>query len=263
MSRHRHRPRHDRQRPGGAAGGTLALYGIHAVEAALLNPRRAIQRLLVTDNAAERLAKAIASRGIAAIAAEPKDIDRELPAGSVHQGALATVLPLDVPALADLAPGEANGPDPILIVLDQVTDPHNAGAILRTAAAFGAAGLVMTDRNSPPLASALAKAASGGLEHVPVVQVTNLARALEELAELGFFRIGLDGAAADALETGDLNGPTALILGAEDSGMRRLTRESCDRLARLATMGPIRSLNVSNAAAIALHTVRLVRSLRG
>ena len=140
-----------------------------------------------------------------------------------------------------------------------MTDPHNVGAIIRSAAVFGASGLVMTRRNAPELSGVLAKAASGALEHVPAVLVTNLARAMEELADNGLQRIGLDGEADGLIEDADLSGPVALILGSEGRGLRRLTREGCDRLCRIGATGAIASLNVSNAAAVAMHTVALRR----
>jgi 23S rRNA (guanosine2251-2'-O)-methyltransferase len=240
----------ERRGAGGAGDGLVQIFGIHAVEAALGNARRAIRRLHLTDNAEHRLQAALAARQIAHERVLPRDLDRRLGADTVHQGALAEAEPLPEPELAELAAGAAGRP---LLVLDHVTDPHNVGAILRSAAAFGAAGLVMTRRHSPPLDGTLAKSASGALEHVPVALVQNLARAVAELKEAGFTVVGLDGAATERLEAAALPGQLALVLGAEGKGLRQLTRESCDRLARIATDGTLSSLNVSNAAAVALH----------
>jgi 23S rRNA (guanosine2251-2'-O)-methyltransferase len=241
--------------------GPLRLFGIHAVEAALANPGRAVLRLLLTDNAEHRLAPSIAARKARHERVSPRDLDRLLGPDTVHQGALLETDALAEPSLADLAAlATSPGAGP-LIVLDQVTDPHNVGAILRSAAAFGATGLVMTRRHSPPLADALAKAASGALEVVPVALVTNLARSLEELAEHGVRRLGLDGEAPALVDEADLGGPLALVLGAEGRGLRRLTRDLCDGLVRIATPGPLASLNVSNAAAVALYLVQMRRRL--
>jgi 23S rRNA (guanosine2251-2'-O)-methyltransferase len=168
---------------------------------------------------------------------------------SVHQGMMIEAEPLPALALQDLP--EAR----LVLFLDQITDPHNVGAILRSATAFGVDALVITARNSPPLEGALAKAASGGLDYVPIVAVPNLARALAEAGELDFWRIGLDSEGAEPAEEMDVPEKVALVLGAEDRGLRRLTREHCDTIRALATYGPIASLNVSNAAAIALHLV--------
>ena len=230
--------------------GTVLLYGIHAVEAALRNPARAVRRLMLTQNAERRLAEAIAARGPSIERVVPRDLDRRLGPDTVHQGALLETEPLPEASLADLAARTRLGP---IVVLDQVTDPHNVGAVLRSAAAFGAAGLVVTRRHSPPLEGALAKSASGALDLVPIALVQNLARALAELNELGCNRIGLDGTAPDLIEDEPLDGAVALVLGAEGKGLRQLTRESCDRLCRIATPGPLASLNVSNAAAVVLH----------
>jgi len=247
----RHRGRHsERRAQAGADDGLLEIYGVHAVEAALSNPRRRIRRLYLTDNAERRLGAALAVRKLPHERVLPKDLDRRLGADTVHQGALAAAEPLEEPTLAELAAAAGGRP---LIVLDQVTDPHNVGAILRSAAAFGAAGLVMTRRHSPPLDGTLAKSASGALEHVPLALVQNLARAMAELKEGGFTVIGLDGEATERLEEGARAGQLALVLGAEGKGLRQLTRESCDRLVRIATDGALASLNVSNAAAVALH----------
>ena len=245
------------QSPGDAGSTAVQLYGIHAVEAALANPARRLGRLLLTDNAERRLEVALAARGARPQRSQPRDLDRLLGADTVHQGALLETELLHEPALADLAQACATGGP--LVVLDQVTDPHNVGAILRSAAAFAASGLILTRRHSPPLAGALAKSASGALEIVPVALVANLARALEELADAGVARIGLDGDGEALLHHASLTGAVALVLGAEGKGLRRLTRDLCDRLCRIGTAGGMTSLNVSNAAAVALHTALLQR----
>jgi 23S rRNA (guanosine2251-2'-O)-methyltransferase len=237
----------------GERGQTIILFGWHAVKAALENPRREIHKLYATDNAARRLA----AHGIAlpsnAQLVRPDDMARRLPAEAIHQGLLAEVAPLPGLSLANL-PGHG-----IALVLDQITDPQNVGAILRTAAAFAVTAVVTPIRHSPEATGVLAKCASGALELVPLIAVTNLARALEEMKELGFLLIGLDGTSAAELSTTALRLPLALILGAEGKGLRRLTRQTCDLLARLALPGQIKSLNVSNATALALYiaTMRL------
>lgn len=234
----------------------MRLFGLHAVEAALNNPKRKVNRLLLTENAERRLTDAHAPLTAPIQRVSPRDLDKLLGGDAVHQGAMLETEPLDEPNFDDLA-ATANGRP--LIVLDQVTDPHNVGAILRSAAVFGAAGIVMTRRHSPPLNGVLAKSASGALEMVPVARVQNLSRALDELREAGFALVGLDGAADNRIETLDWSQPTALVMGAEGKGLRELTRKTCDTLARITTDGPIASLNVSNAAAIALHTAALAR----
>lgn len=237
----------------------VRLFGIHTVEAALANPRRKIRRLVLTDNAARRLAAVLEARQVSHEHATPRDLDRMLGPDTVHQGALLETEALPEPELAELARAAAAGP---IVVLDQVTDPHNIGAILRSAAVFGAVGLVMTRRHSPAIDGVLAKSASGAIEHVPVALVQNLARALAELAELGVTRIGLDGEAETLIEDAPLSGAVALVLGAEGKGLRQLTRETCDRLCRITSPGPISSLNVSNAAAVALHLAAMRRRTR-
>ena len=236
--------------------GPPLLYGIHSIEAALANPKRVISKLFLTENAENRIKDALAARAVVVERVSPRELDRRLGPDTVHQGVLAEVAPLEEPSIAKLARKAAGRP---LIVLDQVTDPHNVGAILRSAAVFGAAGLVMTRRNSPPLDGALAKAASGALELVPVALVQNLAYALGEIKAAGFTVVGLEGTAETLLEMMPWPESVALVLGAEGKGLRQLTRDTCDRLARVATDGPIASLNVSNAAAIALHTAVLAR----
>lgn len=231
--------------------GVLRIYGAHAAEAALANPRRKIRAIHATANAARRIEHLVRAKLPEIRTVTPKDLDRMLGEDTVHQGILIEIEPLDELALNDL--GEAR----LLLVLDQITDPHNVGAILRSAAAFGVDALIMTARHSPPLHGALAKAASGALEHVPVVLVPNLARALAEIGDLGFTRLGLDSGGATALEDYPAADRLALVLGAEDRGLRRLSAENCDAVCALTTFGPIASLNVSNAAAIALHHAAL------
>jgi len=201
---------------------------------------------------------AIEGPAIEAVARER--IDRLLPEGAVHQGLALLAAPLPQPAIQEiLALGHAPGGGGenfgrrVVVILDQVTDPQNTGAVLRSAAAFGAAALITTRRHAPPESGTLAKAASGALEHVPYVQVGNLARALEALKSAGFWCLGLSGDAESSLAAADPGGPLALVLGAEGTGLRRLTLEACDVMARLPTQGPIDALNVSNAAAVALY----------
>lgn len=240
--------------------GPLRLFGMHAVEAALRNPERPVLRLAMTENAERRLAGLVAERKAAVERVSPRDLDRLLGADTVHQGALMETAPLPEPALETLTARAGDGHP--LIVLDQVTDPHNVGAILRSAAVFGAAGLVMTRRHSAPLNGTLAKSASGALELVPILLAQNLARTLGELKEQGFNLIGLDGQGETLIEDEPLAGPVAFVLGAEGKGLRQLTRETCHRLVRIATGGPLNSLNVSNAAAVTLHLAAMRRNER-
>jgi 23S rRNA (guanosine2251-2'-O)-methyltransferase len=232
------------------AEGPLRLFGLHAVEAALRNPARRIHRLLLTENAERRLTETLGPITAKIDRVTPRDLDRLLGPDTVHQGVVLETEPLPEPRWDDLARASDGRP---LIVLDQVTDPHNVGAILRSSAVFGASGLVMTHRHSPPLNGVLAKSASGALELIPVALVANLARALEELRDAGFALVGLDGGADAAIEDLDWSRPTALVMGSEGKGLRELTRKTCDTLVRISTDGPVASLNVSNAAAIALY----------
>jgi 23S rRNA (guanosine2251-2'-O)-methyltransferase len=222
------------------------IHGFHSVSAALRAPRRKLIRLYATQAAAERLAGDIAARGLEAVILSNEEIAVRAPREAVHQGVLLEARPLEPIDISELP---ARG---LALVLDQVTDPHNVGAILRTAAAFAVDALVTTERHSPDFTGALAKSASGGLEHVPICSVTNLARAMGEMGEMGYLRVGLDSEGPQTLEASVLSRPMALILGAEGKGLRRLTRENCDILARLDMPGAIKSLNVSNACAIAL-----------
>lgn len=244
-------------RPGGIPrppADVAQVWGSHAVLEALRSPRRKLLRLLATEAAAERFAPLAAQRGLS-IQIVPMDaIAGRLPRDAVHQGLLLEARHLEPIEIEDIPEGGT------VLVLDQITDPHNVGAIFRTAAAFGVAALVMTDRHAPEMSGTLAKAASGGLEHVPVALVVNLARALDQLGERGFHRIGLDSDGEAPLEDAPLTGSLVLVLGAEGKGLRRLTRERCDVLARLDMPGPIKSLNVSNACVAALTVVKLRRA---
>ena len=236
--------------------GVPLIFGFHAVEAALANPARVVVKAFMTENAENKLAAGLTQRGLVVVRVSPRDLDKRLGADTVHQGALLEVQDLEEPDFAELARLADGKP---LLVLDHVTDPHNVGAILRSAAVFGAAGIVMTRRHSPPLNGVVAKAASGALELVPVARVQNLGRALSELKSAGFIIVGLDGDASDLIEEMAWPPAVALVLGAEGKGMRDLTGSTCDRLVRVAQDGPLNSLNVSNAAAIALHTAALGR----
>lgn len=238
--------------------GVIRLYGLHPVEAALRNPARIVTKLTATDNAARKLEAAISARGLTPIAATPRDLDRQLGADTVHQGIVIEVEPLPEPELADLARDAIDNGRP-LVVLDQVTDPHNVGAVLRSAAVFGASGLVMTRRHSAPLGGTLAKSASGALELVPIALVQNLARAIAELKDLGLRVLALDGDGPTLLEDERLNQGVALVLGAEGKGLRQSTREGSDAIVAIASGGALDSLNVSNAAAIGLHLAAMQR----
>jgi len=231
------------------------IYGWHAVQAALENPARRIRRLLVTENGSRRLAELGLRPAVAPEVVRPEAIDRMLSPDAVHQGILAEADPLPVPALDELPT------DGVVLVLDQITDPHNFGAIVRSAAAFAVTGIVTTARHSPEATGVLAKSASGGLEYVPLVLVQNLARAMAELKTRGFLLVGLDEESGVELADAPLKPPLALVMGAEGKGLRALTRETCDLLARLELPGRIKSLNVSNAAALALYvTTRKIRA---
>jgi 23S rRNA (guanosine2251-2'-O)-methyltransferase len=239
--------RHDRRGEGRDADAPIILYGWHTVTAALANPARRIRRLLTTENAARRLTEDGISLPAEPEMVRPDAIAARLSPDAVHQGLLAEADPLPAPALDEL------GATGIVLVLDQLTDPHNVGAIMRTAAAFAVGAIVTTARHSPEATGVLAKSASGALEFVPLVTVQNLARALAALKEQGFMVVGLDGNGTDDLAAIELTSPLALVLGAEGKGLRQGTKAACDRLARLELPGAIKSLNVSNAATLALY----------
>lgn len=246
--------REGRRDDGGGARASAAnpgwLYGIHAVSAALRNPERRVSRLVATTAGATRLADLLSDEW------KPEILDRDglsalLPPGAVHQGVALLAASLSAPALEDLI-ARATGTS-LLVLLDQVTDPQNVGAIMRSAAAFGADAVIMQDRHAPPMTGALAKAASGAAETLPLVRVTNLVRALEMLKDGGYWSVGLDGAAETPLSEARLDGKLTLVMGAEDSGLRRLTAENCDILARLPTQAGFGTLNVAAASAAALY----------
>jgi len=226
---------------------TAVLYGWHTVKAALENPSRRIRKLLVTENAARRLAEEQVPTKPPPEIVRPDAIAARLPPDAVHQGIYAEADPLTAPPIEELSA------DGIVLVLDQITDPHNVGAIFRTAAAFAATAVVTTLRHSPEATGVLAKSASGALEHVPLIAVQNLARALAQLKERGFLVVGLDSSGGDELAELPLRAPLALVFGAEGKGLRPLTKETCDHVARLDLPGAIQSLNVSNAAALSLY----------
>ena len=227
--------------------GPVILYGWHTVSAALANPERGIRKLLLTENAARRLSDENIDTRVPPEIVRPSVIDARLGPDAVHQGLLAEADPLPSPDL-DTLPQEG-----IVLVLDQITDPHNVGAILRSAAAFAVKAIVTTNRHSPEATGVLAKAASGAIDLVPLVLVQNLARGMNALRERGFLLVGLDSEGDADLADLPLEPPLALVLGAEGKGLRQLTRETCDRLARIDLPGAIKSLNVSNAAALALY----------
>jgi 23S rRNA (guanosine2251-2'-O)-methyltransferase len=236
---------------GTRADANLALiYGFHPVREALRAGRRQFVRLYATQEAAHRLSGEIAAVHVPVTVLTAQELSTRLGTQAVHQGVFLEAHTVESGDISDLE--ESHG---IVVVLDQVTDPHNFGAIVRTAAAFGVDALITTSRHSPLPSGVLAKAASGGLEHVPLMNVTNLARALDKLGDYGFRRVGLDSEAPSPLHAVSLSRPLALVLGAEGQGLRRLTRDKCDVLARLDLPGPIKSLNVSNACAIALALV--------
>ncbi len=231
-----------------APEGVLRLYGIHTVKAALENPARTIKRMMVTRNALERLEmEDITAFPFPVEIVEPRNIDRETGSEAVHQGVMVEAEPLRTKRLADLTETR------LVLVLDQVTDPHNVGAIMRSAVAFNCGALITTARHSPHESGVLAKAASGALEMIPHIEVRNLSEALEEIVALGFQTIGLDSEGSSELETVFSGKKIALVLGAEGKGLRQKVRETANTLARLDMPGAIKSLNVSNAAALSLY----------
>lgn len=237
-----------------SANETVWLFGLHAVRDALVNPARQKLRLVLTKNAADKLVEAIAEAGLEPEIVDPRKFDVPIDEGSVHQGAALEVKPLNWGSLQDIA---ASGPGaPLVVLLDRVTDPHNVGAVLRSAEVFGARAVIAPQRHSAPETGALAKTASGALERQPYLRVVNLADAMEDLKAMGYVLLGLDGEAEMTLgealaEAGSR--PIGLVMGAEGPGLRDKTRDTCDRLVRIPASGEFGSLNVSNAAAVALY----------
>lgn len=247
----------------GNGPGTVTLWGRHAVAAALANPDREILATHLSKRAETTLAdilKDIPPDRRASLPAanilDPGELLEKVPGDAVHQGLVVVARPLPGLGIESLVDRLANIPDALLVVLDQVTDPHNVGAVLRSAAAFGASGLIVQSRHTPPADGVLAKSASGALERVPIIEVTNIARAIDTLKDGGFWCVGLSGDGEVSIEDARLDGKIALVLGAEGPGLRRLPRERCDVTTRLPTLADFGTLNISNAAAIALYEAR-------
>ena len=234
---------------GGPGDDRVVLYGWHPVVEALRNGRRRVRRLLATENAARRLTEELGELRVEPEIVRPDAINRLSPPDAVHQGLFLEADPLPSPTLETLAD------DALVVVLDQITDPHNVGAIVRTCAAFAVDAVVTTARHSPAATGVLAKSASGGLEHVPFLVVRNLAEALIALGERGFLRVGFDSDGDVELAEVAVRRPLAVVLGAEGKGLRQRTRDTCDEVARLDMPGAIKSLNVSNATAIVLYAL--------
>jgi 23S rRNA (guanosine2251-2'-O)-methyltransferase len=227
------------------------LYGTHAVTAALQNPQRVLKEVLSTGKLSPALQERVSERRVPFRLMDNAGLQKLLPMGSVHQGIAVKVEPLEWPSLEALAAA----PQGVLVVLDQVTDPHNVGAIIRSATAFGAAAVVVQSKNAPEESAILSKASSGAVEFLPYLTVVNISRTLEELKENGYWCIGLASEATDSLAQLPPYPKTALVLGAEGSGLRPLVAKHCDALVRLPTREAFPSLNVSNAAAVALYAL--------
>lgn len=248
-------------RSSGRSDSRIWLFGVHAVCAALRNPDRRCRRLVVTNEAREIVDEALALATEEQVprprpdVVERSAINKLLPDGAVHQGMALEVQALESPAIEHLCRDLADVSPALVVIIDQGTDPRNVGSVMRSAAAFGASAVIVQDRHAPEATGVLAKAASGALETMPLVRVTNLSRTLEQLKEAGFWCVGLDGHTDETISTFDWPQKTVLVLGAEGKGMRRLTRENCDFLARIPMSETMESLNLSNAAAIALYEV--------
>lgn len=258
MTRHRDRNRPSSNKDRGDTGGLIWLWGTHAVTAALKNPARKCRKLLVGPDADPEILRLAGKAKATVEQADMYTIDRILPRDAVHQGLALHAFPLPEQDVAGVIE-KAKRPC-CLVLLDQVTDPHNFGAVIRSAAAFGACGIIVQDRHSPPVGGVLAKAASGALETVPLIHVVNIARVLEQLGKEGFTRLAFAGDAEETLAEIELDRDIVLVLGSEGEGIRRLTRENCDVSIRLPTTDAMPSLNVSNAAAVALYAWSVAQS---
>jgi len=245
-------PNHDPERYGRLhSGGNYWIYGTHAAFAALANPNRKCRRIIATSGFIESHAEMLNLDGVDTV--KRTEIEEMLPSGAVHQGIAVQVAPLTDLTVDEVLADVSSKESACVVVLDQATDPRNIGAILRSAAAFGILCLIVQDRHAPPETGSMAKAASGALENVPVVRVTNLVRTIGELKKLGFWCVGMDGSAETSLAKIRLNGYTTFVFGAEGSGLRRLTRETCDIIAKIPLSGQTKSLNLANAVGISLY----------
>lgn len=250
------------QKPRTAQTG-LWLYGTHACLAALTNPERQIQKILVTKAAAPLLQKITNRQLPDARLVDRSHLDETLPPDSVHQGIALQCSPLPNPDIADIiahnqnnsddGSDSAGNDDSVVVVLDLANDPRNIGSVMRSAAAFGADALIVPDRGTPEVSGSMAKAAAGALESVPFVRVTNLARTLRTLKDAGYWCVGLDGSASQTLAETNMSGKTAIVMGAEGSGLRQLTAETCDYLAKIPISGQMESLNLAIATSIVLY----------
>ncbi|MEM6781871.1 MAG: 23S rRNA (guanosine(2251)-2'-O)-methyltransferase RlmB [Pseudomonadota bacterium] len=232
----------------------IDLFGFHAVRAAWDNPKRNIHALYATEQALKDFDLKSETKRPDPIVVPKDDLDRALPQGTVHQGLALSCQPLDEVDVRDIIISNDAADKSLIVMLDQVTDPHNVGAILRSACAFGTSGMIMQSKNAPEAKGVLAKTACGAVEHVPIAYETNLSRAIETLKEAGYFVYGLDERGDDIGQV-SLADKAVLVLGAEGPGIRRLVKENCDMLLRLPMSGPMPSINVSNAAAVALYAL--------
>lgn len=259
-----HKPKSREHDKSGPRLPRASLYGFHAVHEAWLNEARDISALYVTDQGLKSFedilqkAQNLGLKRPAPTEIDKHQLERLLPQGAVHQGIGLVCAPLEETSAQDFVV-KAMQNKSTLVMLDQVTDPHNVGAILRSACVFGLDGMIMQRKHAPLLDGVLAKTACGAVEHVPVAYETNLSRALEELKEAGFFVYGLDERGEDLSELSDMPDKIVLVMGAEGPGLRRLVKENCDGLLRLPTQGPISSLNVSNAAAVSFYALKVLK----